>query len=54
MNTTSEPRTLTTFTCRCGLKVQAFIKAGETGRCMDCRDEDSRKANGWTPENSRD
>lgn len=43
--------------CRCcGLKLEQWCKSGLPAdlACMDCLEDEDRKANGWTPENSRD
>lgn len=47
-------RTLVTFTCRCGITVQNYLRANDPRVCLDCKQQDDRNANGWTPTNSID
>lgn len=46
--------TLTHGSCRCGQVIEIFVPEGKEFICCDCRDEESRKREGWTPANSRD
>lgn len=45
---------LTEGTCRCGVHGWLSLRPGEPFVCLDCRDDESRQTDGWTPENSRD
>lgn len=45
---------LTEGTCRCGVHGWLSLRPGEPFVCLDCRDDESRQSEGWTPYNSRD
>lgn len=45
-------RDLVEFTCRCGHTISLCLTPTDARLCGDCRDDDSRAAHGWTPENS--
>lgn len=57
-------RTLTAGKCKCGKLIGEvvngttvngqFLFPGQPVRCQECRDDESREKNGWTPFNSRD
>ena len=55
MNTATETRELVTFNCdRCGFHLENFLLPSDLRRCLDCKGDDDREVNGWTPWNSRD
>ncbi len=47
-------RKLTRGTCQCGFTGELFLKPAEPFKCLDCRANESRKQDGWTPANSKD
>jgi len=45
-------RQLIRFTCRCGSTCELCLRPEQPRLCLDCRADDDRMVNGWTPENS--
>lgn len=45
-------RKLIALTCQCGTDVTLCLLDTDARLCLDCRDDASRNAHGWTPENS--